>query len=226
MKKLILLLLLFVSLGSIAQQQTVTYSISPTTFEETTSITITINGNSINESTWGITGNALYLWAWSYDINDTNEMDSPSNGSWTASNEASKFTYNLATDTYTKTLTPSVYFNRNGIGKIGFLTKAKNGTGDKKSQNILSEVGAFQVNLTAPATNSTTILASGGNLTITATNTNGVASYNLKSNGVSINTNMSTSNYSYNHTNITQNQNYELEVTQGVTTVTKSLMSL
>ena len=221
MKKTILLLLLFVSLGSMAQQQTVTYSISPTTFEETTSITITINGNSINESTWGITGNALYLWAWSYDINDTNEMDSPSNGSWTASNEASKFTYNLATDTYTKTLTPSVYFNRNGIGKIGFLTKAKNGTGDKKSQNILSEVGAFQVNLTAPATNSTTILASGGNLTITATNTNGVASYNLKSNGVSINTNMSTSNYSYNHTNITQNQNYELEVTQGVTTVTK-----
>ena len=77
MKKTILLLLLFVSLGSMAQQQTVTYSISPTTFEETTSITITINGNSINEATWGVTGNALYLWAWAFDLDDTTQKGTP-----------------------------------------------------------------------------------------------------------------------------------------------------
>jgi hypothetical protein len=36
----------------LSQQQTVSYSISPTTFEESTAITITINGSSINEATW------------------------------------------------------------------------------------------------------------------------------------------------------------------------------
>nr|WP_315157877.1 alpha-amylase family glycosyl hydrolase [uncultured Flavobacterium sp.] len=221
MKKLILLLLLFMSLGSVAQQQTVTYSISPATFEETTSITITINGNSINEATWGVTGNALYLWAWAFDLDDATQKGTPLNGAWEASDEVSKFTYNSGNDTYTKTFVPTTYYNITNIGKIGFLIKAKNGTGDKKSQDILAEVGSFQVNLSSPATNSTTILNSAGNLSITATNTNGTASYNLKSNGVSINTIANTSNYNYNHTNITQNQNYELEVTQGATTITK-----
>ena len=221
MKKIILLLLLFLSLGCIAQQQTATYSISPASFEETTSITITINGSSINESTWGVTGNALYLWAWAFDLDDTTQKGTPLNGTWNASNEASKFTYNAGSDTYTKTITPTTYYNTTNIGKIGFLIKAKDGTGDKKSQDILAEVGAFQVNLTSPVQNSTTILASGGSLSIAATNTNGVASYNLKSNGISINTNASTSSYSFTHTNITNNQNYDLEVTQGITTITK-----
>lgn len=213
--------MLFVSLGSIAQQQTVTYSINPATFEETTSITITINGNSINETTWGVSGNALYLWAWAFGIDDTTQKGTPLNGTWEASDEASKFNYNSANDTYTKTFVPTTYYNTTNIGKLGFLIKAKNGTGDKKSQDILAEVGSFQVNLTSPLQNSTTILSSGGNLSITAANTNGTASYNLKSNGISINTNAAASSYSFNHTNITQNQNYELEVTQGSTTITK-----
>lgn len=214
-------MMLFVSLGSIAQQQTVTYSINPATFEETTSITITINGNSINETTWGVSGNALYLWAWAFDIDDTTQKGTPLNGTWEASDEASKFNYNSANDTYTKTFVPTTYYNTTNIGKLGFLIKVKNGTGDKKSQDILAEVGSFQVNLTSPLQNSTTILSSGGNLSITAANTNGTASYNLKSNGISINTNAAASSYSFNHTNITQNQNYELEVTQGSTTITK-----
>lgn len=81
-------------------------------------------------------------------------------------------------------------------------------------------MGAFQVTITSPE-NSTSILDSGENLSIVATNTNGAASYNLKSNGVSINTNPSTSSYSFTHTNITENQNYELEVTQNATIITK-----
>lgn len=204
-----------------AQQQTVTYSINPPTFEDTTPITITINGTSINESTWGVTGNALYLWSWSYDVNDTNQMDSPSNGSWTSSNEAAKFTYNAGTDTYTKTFTPSVYFGRNGIGRIGFLVKAKDGSGSKQSQDIVVEVGSFQVNLTSPVENSASIIASGSNFNIAATNTNGAASYSLKANGTVINTNASTASYSYSHINVTNNQTYELSVTQGSTTIVK-----
>ena len=218
MRKILLLGILLWGCVVFAQQQ-VTHSIAPATFEEATSITITVNGSSINEATWGVTGNALYIWAWSYDINDTNERDCPTNGIWTSSNEANRFTYNLALDTYTMTFVPSTFFNRVGLGRFGFLIKAKDGTGDKKSQNILTEVGSFQVTLNTPAQNSTTILASGGSLNIKASNTNGVANYNLKANGASINTASATASYAFNHTNITGNQNYELEVTQGTTTI-------
>lgn len=205
-----------------AQQQNVTYSISPATFEETNSITITINGSSINETTWGIAStHELYMWAWAFDINDTTAKGTPNNGSWTASSAASMFTYNAGTDTYTKTITPTTYYNTTGIGRIGFLVKAKDGTGDKKSQDILVEVGTFQVTLTTPVENSSAILTSGANFNIAATNTNGVASYVLKSNGNTINTNASTGSYSFSHTNITANQSYELLVTQGAITISK-----
>lgn len=221
MKKTILLLLLL-SVSVFAQQQTVSYAINPITFEETASITITINGSSVNEAAWGVTGNALYLWAWAFDINDTNQKGTPSNGTWTASDEASRFTYNSASDTYSKTFVPTAYYNTTAIGKIGFLVKAKDGTGDKKSQDILAEVGVFQVTLSSPSENSSTIINSGSSFTIGATNSGGNASYNLKSNGISINTNAATSNYSYTHMGLTSNQNYELVVTQGATTIVKS----
>jgi pullulanase/glycogen debranching enzyme len=221
MKKTLLLMFLLFSTAIFAQKQTVTYTINPPTFEDTASITITVNGNSINESAWAVTGNALYMWSWSYDVNDTNQADSPSNGTWTASAEASRFTYNAGTDTYTKTFTPSVYFNRNGIGRMGFLIKAKDGTGTKQSQDIVVEVGSFQANLTAPIENSANIISSGSNFTITATNTNGAASYSLKANGSVINTNASTSSYSYSHINVTNNQSYELTIIQGATTIVK-----
>ena len=221
MKKTLLLLLFLFSLSISAQQQTVSYSINPATFEETTSITITINGSSINEATWGVSENALYLWAWAFDTNDTTEKGTPLNGSWTASNEASKFTYNAGSDTYTKTITPTTYYNTTGIGKIGFLIKAKDGTGDKKSQDILAEVGTFQLTLNTPTENSSTIITSGSNLTIAATNTGGNASYVLKSNGATINSNTATTNYSYTQTAINSNQNYQLEVTQGTITFVK-----
>jgi len=221
MKKTLLSIFLLMALTAFAQQQTVSYSINPQTFEDTASITISIAGTSVNEGTWGVTGNALYLWSWSYDVNDVNQMDSPSNGSWTSSNEDSRFAYNAGTDTYTKTFTPSVYFDRNGIGRIGFLVKAKDGSGAKQSQDIVVEVGSFQVTLTSPTENSTSIISSGASFNIAATNTGGASSYTLKANGTTINTNASTSSYSYTHTNITENQNYELIATQGATTISK-----
>lgn len=226
MKKIILFLLFFLSIAASAQQQTITYTVSPATFEETTSITITINGNSVNEATWGVTGNALYMWTWSFDINDANSIDCPTNGTWTSSNEANRFSYNSATDTYTKTFTPNVFYNRNGIGRIGFLVKAKDGTGDKKSQDNFVEVGAYQVTLSTPTENSSTIIASGGSLNISASNTGGNASYVLKANGITLNTNPATSSYSFNHANITGNQNYELQVTQGTTLITKKFTAI
>nr|WP_294925532.1 alpha-amylase family glycosyl hydrolase [uncultured Flavobacterium sp.] len=227
MKKIILSLFLFVSITVFAQIQTVTYSVTPTTFEETNAITITINGSSINETSWGIDAtHELYLWTWGFDINDTTAKGTPDNGAWTASSVGSIFTYNAGTDTYTKTITPATYYNATGIGRIGFLVKAKDGTGDKKSQDILVEVGTFQVTLTSPVENSSAILASGSNFNIAAANTNGVASYVLKSNGNTINANANTASYSFSDTNITTNQSYELLITQGTTTISKKFSAI
>ena len=136
MKKVTLIIVLLFASFAFTQVQTVTYSINPSTFEDNQSITITINGNSINETTWA-SGNNLYLWAWSFDSNDSNELDCPTNGLWSDSNETNKLVYNSGPDTYTYTLTPNAFYNRfTGIGKIGFLVKPKNGNGDKKSQDI------------------------------------------------------------------------------------------
>lgn len=77
-----------------------------------------------------------------------------------------------------------------------------------------------------PLQNSTTILNSGASRSVTATNTNGTANYVLKSNGTTLNSATGVSSYNYNHTNITSNQYYALEVTQGTTTVTKNFTVL
>lgn len=222
MKKITKILTFLITALAFGQQQTITYSVSPASFNENQNITITVNGNSINEATWGVAGNALYLWSWSYDSNDANILDCPTNGSWTNSNEANRLTYNATNDTYTMSFVPSSFYARTNMGRIGFLIKAKDGSGDKKSQDILIEVGLFQSTLISPAQNSTTIINSGGSLFVEANNNNGVADYSLKANGVSINAVSGVNTYSFNHTNIVSNQNYVLEITQGVITQTKS----
>ncbi len=220
MRKITFYIVLFLCSFAYAQQQNVSYTVSPPAFNENELVTLTFNGSSINEAAWGVTENTLYLWAWSFDLNNQNIKNSLTNGVWENSNEANKLTYNSENDTYSISFTPTTFYNRTGIGSLGFLIKAKNGTGDKKSQDILVSVGSFLVTLTAPQQNSTTILASGGNLNITASNTGGMARYNLTANGTSITTNNSTSSFSFTHSNITSNQNYKLETTQSGTTIT------
>ncbi|GAA4044119.1 alpha-amylase family glycosyl hydrolase [Flavobacterium chungnamense] len=221
MKRFLLLCLLFPVIV-FAQQQTVTYTIAPTVFEENQSITITFNGSSINESTWGVTNNALYLWAWSFDANDANIQDCPTNGAWTSSSETNRLTYNSGNDTYTITFVPNTFYNRTGIGKIGFLIKAKDGSGDKKSQDITSEVGAFQMSLISPVENSNTIINSGSNVSIVASNTGGNATYSVTANGVPITCSTApTSFFTCGDTNVTTTKVYVVSATLGTTTVTK-----
>jgi len=221
MKRFLLLFLLFPVIV-LAQQQTVTYTIAPSVFEENQSITITINGNSVNETTWGVSNNALYLWAWSFDISDANILDCPTNGSWTSSSETNRLTYNSGNDTYSITLIPNTFYSRTGIGKIGFLIKAKDGSGDKKSQDITSEVGAFQMSLVSPAENSNTIINSGSNVSIVASNTGGNAVYSVTANGVPISCSTApTSFFTCGDTNVTTTKVYVVSATLGTTTVTK-----
>lgn len=127
--------------------------------------------------------------------------------------------------TYKLDLTPDLYTYfgvpaTSTITQICVVFRADGGA--PQSENLFVNVGSFQLNLTAPAANSTTVLNSGANFTVSATNTGGNASYNLLSNGISINSNTATSNYSFTQTNITSNQNYELVVTQGTNVITRN----
>ncbi|MGZ5197720.1 MAG: alpha-amylase family glycosyl hydrolase, partial [Kaistella sp.] len=107
-------------------QQVISYSVNPATFDETEAITVTF---TVNETNFGVgTSHALYLWAWSVDSNNVS-ADSPTNGTWTASNPANKLTYvsssgTTGTYTFTMNTVKSFYGNRtNPLSKIGFLVK-------------------------------------------------------------------------------------------------------
>jgi pullulanase/glycogen debranching enzyme len=202
MKK-VLLLIVLISGISFAQVQEVTFSISPATFNEDEEITITVS--DINPGIWGVS--EVYLWAWSYDENGENAMNSATNGEWNASNEVQKLTNN-GDNTYSITLTPTSFYNRTGIGSIGMLVKAKDGTGDKKSQDNIAQVGSFQLSLTTP-TATTTILNLGETVSITAS-TSLAANFNLKANGTSIDEQSNLTAYAFSPV-VSENTTFVLE---------------
>lgn len=220
MKKLLSLFLL-IPCFVFSQQQTATYSFSPSpTFEGTDALTITVNGSSINEATWGVTNNQLYAWVWALNTANAN-IPFGGNGSWDNSNNSQMMTYNAVSDTYSFTFSPSVFnfFGSTEVAKVGFLIKARNGTGDKKSQDIVLNVGSFQVTLLNGIVVGSTSLFS-TTYTIAARHTGSTANYILKRNGITINSqnNLSAStgvaSYSFVDTTADDFNNYILEVTQ------------
>jgi pullulanase/glycogen debranching enzyme len=218
MKKITFLFLLCITSLGFSQVQNVTFNISPATFEETNTITITVS--NVTTASWGVSD--IYLWAWSYDENDINSIDSPTNGTWTNSNEAQKLTNN-GNGSFSITFKPTTFYNRTNIGSIGMLIKAKNGTGDKKSQDQIYQVGAFQLTLNTP-TYTTSILNSGETLPISAA-TSLPANFNLKANGSSINQKTNLTIYSFSPT-ITQNTTFVLEATNNGETVSKTFNAI
>ena len=224
MKKLLAILFL-IPISLLAQLQTATYSYSPSpTFEGTQALTITVNGSSINESTWGVTNNQLYAWVWALDTANA-AISYSGNGTWNNSDTSKLMTYNAVNDTYSFTYNTSVFnfFNSTNVAKVGFLIKAKDGTGDKKSQDILLTLGSFQVTLLNGIVAGGTQFAT-SSYAIAARHTGSNANYVLKRNGTTINTqnNLPASagspSYSYTDASLADVNNYTLEVTQtGVT---------
>ncbi|NCQ56999.1 MAG: alpha-amylase, partial [Flavobacteriales bacterium] len=130
---------------------------------------------------------------------------------------------------YKLDLTPTIkqFYSYAGIGTITSINIVlRSADRSQQTSDLEINVGAFQVSLTSPTVNSTTIISSGGNLSITASNTNGNANYVLKANGTTINTQNNIASYSFTHTNLTSNQNYELEVTLASTTIVKKFSVL
>ena len=226
MKKLLLYIFIFISSCFTHAQVTIT----PSSFNVGDPITITVSTAAQSCNQMGTSPAKVYMHAGIG--NDTNAFGFSVIGNWGIDNNVGLMTNN-GNGTWSITITPSTYFGINATQqanatKMGMVFRNADGTKTLKLQipppascgDFIFNVGTFQVNLTAPLNNSSTIINSGGNLNITATNTGGTANYNLKANGISINTN-STSSYAFNHTNITANTSYELEVTSGGSTITR-----
>lgn len=186
-----------------AQTQNATFTVSPTSFNETDPITITVSGIDVTQ--WN--SSDVYLWAWYYDLNDVQVGDSPTNGSWSNSDPSQKFTDN-GNGTYSISFTPTVLFNDTGIGKIGVLAKTDDGSG--QTQDHFFEVGIFQLQLNTPV-DEITVVNAGDPLNISAT-TSLAADFELLANGTSVQTQTNATAFNYNHT-VSQNTNFELTAT-------------
>lgn len=126
------------------------------------------------------------------------------------------------------TINPKTYFGltnaqANAATKMGMVFR--NAAGTQKlgvcpgNTDIFRNVGAFQVTLTSPTENSTTLVNAGTSVNIAATNTGGSATYILKANGTQVATS-SGATFSSSQT-VNQNTSFTLEATQGATTITK-----
>ena len=224
MKKNVLLNLMLCLFSSVMFSQV---TITPATFNVTDQITIRVTFPIATCNTMGNSPAKVYMHA---GIGNTaNAFGFSVIGNWGQDDNIGLLS-NTGPGIYSITLTPSTYFGLDATEqlnatKLGIVFRNATGTQTLKKAlpacgDFIFDVGLFQTSLTVPAENSTTLINSGDSRTIQASNTNGNADYNLKANGISINT-ANGATYSFTHTNITQNQSYELEITQGLSTQVK-----
>jgi len=207
-------------------------TISPNPFEINQSITITVDINSAATDCNGFT-NPNKVYAHLGVGNDTDEYGISAIGNWGQDDGVGEMIDN-GNGTWSITFTTNTYFGLNAsqeanVTKMGMVFRNENGSQEFKASgcsNFIFEVGTFQVSLSTPTPDSTTILNSGDDLAVSATNIGGNANYVLKANGTVINTQSNINAYNYTITNVTSNQNYTLEVTAGGTTISKQFSTL
>ena len=201
-------------------------TITPAIFNATDQITITASFGSATCNTMGTAPTAVYMHAGIGT--DANAFGYSVVGNWGADDGVGAMTNN-GDGTWSKTIVPSTYFGLNATQtanatKLGLVVRNANGSQTLKKApscgDFIFNVGNFQSTLITPGLNSATIINSGGSLNIQASNTNGSANYNLKANGISLNFSAGTA-FAFTHSNITTNQNYELEITQGASVQVK-----
>lgn len=144
-------------------------------------------------------------------------------GSW-GDNAAQPALTLVSGNTYKLDLTPSIrdfysYSDSGTVTAINIVLRSDDGS--QQTTDLSIDVGSFQVTMINPGDSEDTVVVNyGANTQILVQNTNGNADYELKANGTTINT-ANTSFYNYFISNITENLDCELIVTQGSATVTK-----
>ena len=187
-----------------SQQQTGTFEFSPETFNENEEVTLTVSG--VDATSWGVTD--LYVWSWFFDLQgDAGSSDINWNGEWNSSNEGMKMTDN-GDGSYSFTFTPTDLYGVTGISKIGILAKAKDGSGDKKTQDYLIDVGRFSLTVSSPASN--VLIDSGGAVTVTASSET-PANFELYKGTSLLTSSTNASSFSYTINSITESGSYTLK---------------
>lgn len=130
MKKIILSLVTMFSLVMFTKAQTsgAIVTTSPSSFTAEDVVTITIDVSAVGN----LAGRSpLYMWTW----NPGNPA--PGNGDWTNSNEARRLT-NVGPNKWAITFKPTEFYGKppSEITKIEFLVKAKDASGDLKTNDI------------------------------------------------------------------------------------------
>jgi hypothetical protein len=212
MKKTLILALMF--LGCLCTFAQVTTSPSPVIATQSATITFNKTGTPLANYT-----GTIYAYI-GVTVNGVQWQNIKGSNVW--GNNIQPQMTQVTSNTYSLTISPDL-FTYFGVSTSSSITQIcvvfRSEDASQQTADIFIPVGAFQYTLTAPAVNSNNFIASGGNLTVTANNTNGAATYTLIANGTTINT-QNTSNYSFTHTGITSNQAYTLQITQGNTTFT------
>ncbi len=208
-----------------AQQVT----ISPAAFNVTDQITITVSFVSPTCNSMGTNPVKVYLHSGvGAGATATDAWGINTVGNWGIDDGVGLMTNN-GNGTWSKTITPSVYYNLNAAQQLSATKMGmvfRNATGSQTLKlapscgDFFFNVGYFQTTLVTPAVSSSSVIASGGSISISANNTNGNADYNLLANGTSINT-FNGISYSYTDSNIVTNKSYDLQITQSGTTFSK-----
>ena len=202
-------------------------SINPNPFEVNESITITLDTNSNATDCNGFNNpSKVYMHSGVGDGN--NAFGISVIGNWGQDDGIGEMT-NQGGGIYSITIVPEIYYNlttqqASNVIQMGMVFRNEDGSQEYKAtgcNDFIFQVGSFQVSLSSPIQD-TTIINSGANFDIVATNIGGNANYTLTSNGMTINTQSGTDSYSYTDINVTNNTTYQLTAVLDGTTITKT----
>jgi glycosidase len=219
-----IILLFFFPLLSIAQINT-----SPSTIEVDQSVTITVNINSSASDCNGINSpNKVYLHSGVGD--DSDPWGFNVIGNWGQDDGVGEMTDN-GDGTWSITFIPEQYYNltpsqASTVTKMGLVFRSEDGSQELKDNgctDFFLNIGAFQVTMINPYLENVILVNSGSQTQIIAQNSNGPANYELFVDGVSYHTASNTTFYqSIFISNITENKQCSLVVTQGSSNVIKN----
>ena len=216
--------LFFFPLLSIAQITT-----SPSTIEVDQSVTITVDVNSSASDCNGINSpNKVYLHSGVGDDSDPWGFNVV--GNWGQDDGVGEMNNN-GDGTWSITFIPEQYYNLNpseasSVTKMGLVFRSEDGSQELKDNgctDFFLNIGAFQVTMINPYVENVILVNSGSQTQIIAQNSNGPANYELFVDGISYHTASNTTFYqSIFISNITENKQCSLVVTQGSSNVTKN----
>ncbi len=216
--------LFFFPLLSIAQITT-----NPSTIEVDQSVTITVDINSSATDCNGINSpNKVYLHSGVGDDSDPWGFNVV--GNWGQDDGVGEMTDN-GDGTWSITFIPEQYYNLNpseasSVTKMGLVFRSEDGSQELKDNgctDFFLNIGAFQVTMINPYVENVILVNSGSQTQIIAQNSNGPANYELFVDGISYHTASNTTFYqSIFISNITENKQCSLVVTQGSSNVTKN----